>query len=197
MAKTVDGSGDSGRRAGRSDRGAGASTQISQGTEIAARRLIRGHLNTDGLDPVTAKAMELLAAVDVVAAEDRPPTTVTTTTMCEKRRWHDPLFAAMLAGLVCLVLLSLGYWQQTNQAANLHQQARNIQQLQHQNQRVLAEIESCTTPKGECTQRNAKGTQGYIDQIVERLTFAVCKLAHPDASVAVIRACAIQTTRQS
>lgn len=132
--------------------------------------------------------MELLVAVDLVAAEERPA--ITTTTMIDgngHRRWRDPAFAAMVAGLVCLVLLSLGYWRQSDQATSLRTQTTNISRLQTLNHRLLSEIESCTTPKGACAQRSAKGQAAAIDQIVQRLTAVACALAYSGDQAAIHR----------
>lgn len=200
-------SGEGGRGKGRSPRGSGGESRaptpegsaIDPGVEIAARRLIHGHLSTEGLDPVTAKAMEMLAAVDLVAAEDHPPHSTTTTTVVDGNsgpRWHDPVFIAVIAGLICLVLLSLGYWRQSDQAASLRQQTVGVKELQEQNHRLLSEIESCTTPKGKCAQRGANAQSQVIDLIVQRVTYAMCKLVHPNESITVVRACVVQVNQQ-
>lgn len=160
--------------------------------EVAARRLITGHLDTDGLDPTTARAVELLAAADLVAAEQylasgsrmAPATT---------RVLRDPLKLTLVIAMICLVVMALGYLKvaqsqntlvEASQASK--EQRAQLTALVEANKQLSEEIASCVTPDGECAKRGAAAQAQAIESIVSQITVNACKIAHVDDRAATL-----------
>jgi hypothetical protein len=119
-----------------------------------------GHLDTSGLDPATASAVELLAAVDVIAAEQRPKHV--------PRPLRQPGWAVAFVVLVTLVVVAWG-------------QSR-ISRIQEGNSTILETVQSCVTPKGECAQRGARNQANAIQVIVDATVVATCAATHEGKS---------------
>src|SRR4051794_6486233 len=101
--------------------------------EVAARRLVAGHLDTTGLDPITAKAVELLVAADTLAAEAYAPTPK------QRRLWHDPLWWVALVVLGVLVLLSSSMLLIVRRADEGKRQRERLQTISEQQTETLTQ----------------------------------------------------------
>lgn len=118
--------------------------------EVAARRLIRGHLDTSGLDDVTAKAVELLVAADEVAAAAYMPH--------RPRLWRSPLWLLSIVGLTVLVMLS----------AAVLVLIRGQQSGDEQRQQLVdltESVRSCVDPNGECAKRGREQTGAAVAEL--------------------------------
>lgn len=144
--------------------------------EVAARRLIVGHLDTSDLDPVTAKAVELLAAADMVAAErfsPKPP-----------RLWREPMWLVTIFVMVVLVLLSATMLLLLQRSDERGKQSERLTQISEQ-------IKSCVDPAGACTKRGQEQT-GAAVEMLNRTTVAVVECADTYDGKAAIDACVLR-----
>lgn len=128
-------------------------------------------MTTEGLEPTTAKAMEILAAVDLLAENERS-------------RRFDPqairLWTLVLVCL-CLILLSFGYLQLAQTTRELRAQEALAATQRQRIEALNSEIADCLTPQGKCAKRGADSQQAAVDQIVHRLALTACRVAIPDA----------------
>lgn len=148
--------------------------------EVAARRLIVGHLDTSGLDPVTAKAVEVLAAADMVAAEHftpKPP-----------RLWREPLWWICIFVLTCLVIVSVAVLLLVHRVNEGVEQRDRLTKISEQNSDLLAQVKSCVDPAGECAQRGQQTTSEAVAAL-SRATAIIVECADAYDGTDVIDAC--------
>lgn len=126
--------------------------------EVAARRLIVGHLDTSDLDPVTAKAVELLAAADMVAAEHYQPHA--------PRLWREPMWLMSFAVMTVLLVVAVALLLIVRRTDESTAQRDRIQQVSEQ-------IKDCVEPAGKCAQRGNAQTAAAIVQLIRANTIAV------------------------
>lgn len=193
------GQGDAASRPGGSEGGgAGEGTRPRPSTaahpptdgEVAARRIITGHLDTDGLDPTTARAVELLAAADLVAAEHYLATGRSAGSR-SKELFSDPVRITLVIAMLCLVVQGLGYLKVAQAQNNLSAAAQTskdqraeLTRLTEENKALTEQIASCVTPEGACAKRGAAAQAAAIESIVTQLTVNTCKIVHMDDQAA-------------
>lgn len=160
--------------------------------EVAARRIIHGHLDTEELDPVTARAVELLAAADLLAAEHYLATGQSAQ-VPRRQIFSDPMRITMVIAMFCLLVLGLGYLKLAQSQNSLieasrvsHDQRAQLTVLTEENKRLSEEIASCVTPGGECAKRGAAAQEAAIESIVTQITVNACKIAHVDDRAATL-----------
>lgn len=148
--------------------------------EIAARRLIRGHLDTSGLDPVTAKAVELLAAADMVAAEQYVPN--------QRRAWRQPLWAALIAVLATnlVTAVALGIVARGQQRGD--EEREQIATTLTQTKTIAEAVQSCVDPQGACAQRGQATTAEAVAAL-NRATLVIVQCADEYDGAAAIDRC--------
>lgn len=127
--------------------------------EVAARMLVRGHLDTTGLDDVTAKAVELLVAADEVAAASYHE-------RATPRLWRTPWWWAAVTAMTVLVVLAVANLVLIRGQRASEEQRRNIA-------RVVRDIDSCVSPDGECAKRGRAQTGAAVTELQRAQLIAV------------------------
>lgn len=143
--------------------------------EVAARRIIAGHIDTADLDPITARAVEILVAADLLMAADsiRERTFPGNRARVEDRTEHNLWYRiTLVAAMLSLMLMSWGFLRVVNLADQSHA-------TQAQNRQILDAINSCVNPKGDCAKRGATSQAKAVGQIIDALDREACHLAHP------------------
>lgn len=134
--------------------------------EIAARRLVAGHLDTSGLDPVTAKAVELLVGADAVAAEQYHA----------PRRRRDRLTVALLAVMVTNVATAAALGVVVHQQSSSEAERATIANTSKRTESIAEQIKSCVDPEGECAKRGQATTAEAVAAL-NRATLVIVKCA--------------------
>lgn len=151
--------------------------------EVAARRLVAGHLDTTGLDPVTAKAVELLVTADTLAAEAyRGPQPK------QRRLWHEPLWWLAICGLTALVLVSVAVLLLVQRSDEGKRSRDRLERVAAQQTEVLDQVRSCVDPAGACSQRGQQTTSKAVDAL-SRATLVIVECADRYDGDAQIDAC--------
>lgn len=123
------------------------------------------------IDAVTARAIQLLAAADVYASENRSPRA--------RRGWHDPAILAIVIAMITLMVLAFGYLRLTQVGDRLTQVADDNRRLSTQNSDLLQQVNSCVDPSGECAKRGAENTGKAVASIVSAVSVAICTAVNP------------------
>lgn len=139
--------------------------------EVAARKLIAGHLDTTGLDPVTAKAVELLVTADQLAAEAYRPEQPS-----PRRLWHEPLWWLAVTGLTALVLVSVAVLLLVQRSDEGKRSRDRLERVATQQTEVLDQVRSCVDPAGACSQRGQQTTSKAVDAL-SRATLVIVECA--------------------
>lgn len=133
---------------------------------------------TEGLDPTTQRAVEILTAADVMASgERRSPSR-------SPRRWSEPGWWMAMLLFLGIGLLAWGQFQQQDTNDRLARVLTRIQHIQKVNHTLLAEVRSCTTPSGKCAKRGADSQTQAINVITNGTAMVVCVALHPQDPVA-------------
>jgi hypothetical protein len=152
-----------------------------QEAQVATRRIVKGHLVTDDLDPVTARAVEILVAADVVAAEQllKP--------VAPQQRWRDLLtsrnFLTILV-FATLVLMSYQQFRLADVTSGNHTTQTKLVGIANSNHHLQRQIQSCVTPDGACYRRGQRSQKHAVEQIIQSIINIACEVSYPKDTVA-------------
>lgn len=124
---------------------------------------------------MTAKAVELLAAADALAAQH------SALPGPAPRLWREPVWLLTVGVMTVLVVVSLAMFLLVQRSDESAKQRHRIEDVQQQ-------IKSCVDPAGECARRGSEQTQRAVEQL-NRATVAVVECADAYDGKAAIDAC--------
>lgn len=129
---------------------------------------------------MSARAVELLAYADMVAAEGYVPR--------PRRLWREPLWWVALAVLTCLVLLSTAMLLIVRRSDESRAQRDRLTTISEQNSDLLEQVQSCVDPAGTCAKRGARTTSEAVSAL-NRATVVIVECADAFDGDAAIDAC--------